>query len=111
MTGADKGMVTAAELLAATAFSEGKHTQTFPGFGSERMGRVCYRPCETAVGSNSVERSLGDEAIRHGWQVPVDAAPTGKRVLVVGAGPSGLSAAYPLTRLGHQVTIGDTGSA
>ena len=35
-----------------------------------------------------------------GWQVPVDAAPTGKRVLVVGAGPSGLSAAYHLARLG-----------
>jgi len=32
------------------------------------------------------------------WQVPVDAAPTGKRVLVVGAGPSGLSAACHLTR-------------
>jgi NADPH-dependent glutamate synthase beta subunit-like oxidoreductase len=74
------------------------------------MGRVCYRPCETAcnraqldaaVGINSVERFLGDEALRKGWQVPVDAAPTGKRVLVVGAGPSGLSAAYHLTRLGH----------
>ena len=80
------------------------------------MGRVCYRPCETAcnraqldsaVGINSVERFLGDEAIRHGWQVPVDAAPTGKRVLVVGAGPSGLSAAYHLTRMGHAVTIRD----
>jgi 2-oxoacid:acceptor oxidoreductase delta subunit (pyruvate/2-ketoisovalerate family) len=80
------------------------------------MGRVCYRPCEiacnraqldSAVGINSVERFLGDEAIRHGWQVPVDAAPTGKRVLVVGAGPSGLSAAYHLTRMGHAVTIRD----
>ena len=40
-----------------------------------------------------------------GWQVPVDAAPTGKRVLVVGAGPSGLSAAYHLARLGHSVII------
>jgi 2-oxoacid:acceptor oxidoreductase delta subunit (pyruvate/2-ketoisovalerate family) len=84
------------------------------------MGRVCYRPCETAcnraqldsaVGINSVERFLGDEALRQGWQVPVAAAPTGKRVLVVGAGPSGLSAAYHLTRLGHAVTVKDAGAA
>jgi len=84
------------------------------------MGRVCYRPCETAcnraqldsaVGINSVERFLGDEALRQGWTIPVAAAPTGKRVLVVGAGPSGLSAAYHLTRLGHAVTIRDAGAA
>ena len=80
------------------------------------MGRVCYRPCETAcnraeldeaVGINSVERFLGDEAIKQGWTVPVDAPPSGKRVLVVGGGPSGLSAAYHLARLGHAVTIKD----
>ena len=47
-----------------------------------------------------MERFLGEEALRKGWQVPVDAAPTGKRALVVGAGPSGLSAAYHLARLG-----------
>ncbi len=84
------------------------------------MGRVCYRPCETAcnrghldeaVGINSVERFLGDEAIRRKWTVSVDAEPSGKRVLVVGAGPSGLSAAYHLARLGHQVTIRDAGAA
>jgi 2-oxoacid:acceptor oxidoreductase delta subunit (pyruvate/2-ketoisovalerate family) len=82
------------------------------------MGRVCYRPCETAcnraqvdsaVGINSVERFLGDEAIRQGWTIPMTATPSGKRVLVVGAGPSGLSAAYHLTLLGHQVTIADSG--
>ena len=53
----------------------------------------------------------GHEALRKGWQGPVDAAPTGKRVLVVGAGPSGLSAAYHFTRLGHWVTIKDASAA
>jgi NADPH-dependent glutamate synthase beta subunit-like oxidoreductase len=82
------------------------------------MGRACYRPCETAcnraqmdsaVGINSVERFLGDEAIRAGWTVPPAAESTGKRVLIVGAGPAGLSAGYQLTRMGHQVTIADSG--
>ncbi|HXV56975.1 MAG TPA: NAD(P)-binding protein [Gaiellaceae bacterium] len=84
------------------------------------MGRVCYHPCETAcnrgqldeaVGINSVERFLGDEGIRNGWTVEPAAPPSGRRVLVVGAGPSGLSAAYHLTRLGHAVTVRDAGPA
>ena len=83
------------------------------------MGRVCYHPCETAcnraeldsaVGINSVERFLGDEAIRQGWQLPAAGPATGKRVLVVGAGPSGLSAAYHLRLLGHAVEIHEAGS-
>src|SRR3954451_8751644 len=82
------------------------------------MGRVCYHPCETAcnraqvdeaVGINSVERFLGDEAIRLVWTVPAPEVETGRRVLVVVAGPSGLSAAYHLRRLGHAVVVRDAG--
>ncbi|MCA9677883.1 MAG: NAD(P)-binding protein [Kofleriaceae bacterium] len=80
------------------------------------MGRACYHTCEgacnraqldEAVGIHAVERFLGDLAIREGWPAPAPAAATGKRVLVVGAGPSGLAAAYHLARLGHDVTIRD----
>jgi 2-oxoacid:acceptor oxidoreductase delta subunit (pyruvate/2-ketoisovalerate family) len=82
------------------------------------MGRVCYHPCEQAcnratldhaVGINSVERFLGDMAISRGWSVDVAVPWSGKRVLVVGAGPSGLSAAYHLRLLGHDVTVVDGG--
>jgi 2-oxoacid:acceptor oxidoreductase delta subunit (pyruvate/2-ketoisovalerate family) len=82
------------------------------------MGRVCYHTCEGAcnraqldspVGINSVEHFLGDEAIAQGWTLPAPAAPSGKKVMVVGAGPSGLSAAYQLARLGHAVTVIEAG--
>lgn len=82
------------------------------------MGRVCYHSCEgacnrskldAAVGINSVERFLGDEAIKRGWALPAAGPDSGKRVLVVGGGPSGLSAAYQLRRLGHAVTLVEAG--
>jgi 2-oxoacid:acceptor oxidoreductase delta subunit (pyruvate/2-ketoisovalerate family) len=77
------------------------------------MGRVCYHPCETAcnrvqldeaVGINSVERFLGEQAVMHGWKVAA-AEDTGKHIMVVGGGPGGLAAAYHLRRKGHAVTV------
>ena len=79
------------------------------------MGRVCYHPCEgacnrvhldEAVGINSVERFLGDQALRFNWDMPAG-EDTGKKVMIIGAGPAGLSAAYHLRRFGHSVTIFD----
>jgi len=83
-------------------------------------GRVCYHPCEShcnraqldsAVSIHAVERFLGDLAAREGWRLALETPPSGKRVLVVGAGPSGLSAAFHLARCGHQVEIRDAGPA
>ncbi|BAM05771.1 FAD-dependent oxidoreductase [Leptospirillum ferrooxidans] len=78
-------------------------------------GRVCPHPCESschrgsydnAVGIHHVERTLGDLAIKKGWSIPVlpldDRLPP---VAVVGAGPSGLSAAYQLRKKGYRVTL------
>jgi NADPH-dependent glutamate synthase beta subunit-like oxidoreductase len=83
-------------------------------------GRVCYHPCEvvcnrasldSAVSIHAVERFLGDLACDRGWMFDRPGRRTGKRVLVVGAGPSGLSAAYHLASLGHEVEIADAGEA
>jgi NADPH-dependent glutamate synthase beta subunit-like oxidoreductase len=81
-------------------------------------GRVCYHPCESvcnrarldsAVSIHAVERFLGDLALERGWAFDPPRARSGRRALVVGAGPSGLSAAYHLARLGHEVEVRDSG--
>ena len=86
-------------------------TNNFPEF----TGRLCPAPCEAAcvLGINEppvtikqIEVEIVDRALEEGWVVPVVAqTKTGKRVAVVGSGPSGLAAAQQLTRAGHDVTV------
>jgi glutamate synthase (NADPH/NADH) small chain len=94
------------------AASERLHaTNNFPEF----TGRLCPAPCEAAcvLGINAdpvtikqVEVTIVDRAWDEGWVAPVVAAVrTGKRVAVVGSGPSGLAAAQQLTRAGHDVVV------
>ena len=88
----------------------------FPGI----MGRICVRPCETGCNRNhidttvsihAVERYIGDLAIEENWKPEIDITPSGKKVLVIGAGPAGLSAAWHLALMGHEVEIKDEGDA
>ncbi len=81
-------------------------------------GRACYHPCESAcnrqhldqpIAVHALDRFLGDMATANGWTVPVRSA-TGRRILIVGAGPAGLTCAYHLKRMGHDVEILDSGS-
>jgi formate dehydrogenase (NADP+) beta subunit len=76
-------------------------------------GRVCYHFCEShcnrtlydnTVNIHAIERFLGDQAIVEKWSI-ASGKTTGKHVLIVGAGPAGLTAAYYLRRFGHAVTI------
>lgn len=86
-------------------------TNNFPEF----TGRVCPAPCEgacvlgisePAVTIKNIECSIIDHAFEQGWIVPeVPMIRTGKRVCVVGSGPSGLACAHQLNKAGHSVTV------
>lgn len=78
-------------------------------------GRACYHPCEAncnrkdldeAVAIHAVERFLGDLAVERDWSAAT-APSSGKKILIVGAGPAGLSGAWHLRRMGHAVEIRD----
>ena len=86
-------------------------TNNFPEF----TGRICPAPCEAAcvLGINSppvtiknIEKAIIERAFREGWIRPeLPSRRTGKRVAVVGSGPSGLAGAQQLNRAGHWVTV------
>jgi glutamate synthase (NADPH/NADH) small chain len=86
-------------------------TNNFPEF----TGRVCPAPCETActlaindraVNIKQIELQIVERAFREGWVEPLrPAARSGKRVAVIGSGPSGLAAAQQLNRAGHDTVL------
>ncbi len=86
-------------------------TNNFPEF----TGRICPAPCEAAcvLGINEppvtiklIEKTIVDRAWEEGWIRPeLPETRTGKRIAVVGSGPSGLAAAQQLNRAGHVVTV------
>jgi glutamate synthase (NADPH/NADH) small chain len=86
-------------------------TNNFPEF----TGRVCPAPCEgsctvglkdTPVTIKSIEKAIIDKGFAEGWITPEPPeVRTGKKVAVVGSGPSGLAAAAQLNKAGHWVTV------
>jgi NADPH-dependent glutamate synthase beta subunit-like oxidoreductase len=77
-------------------------------------GRICHHPCEAACnraghdGALSIcklERFIGDLALDEGWSFAAAPRVRAERIAVVGAGPSGLSAAFQLRRRGYAVTV------
>jgi glutamate synthase (NADPH/NADH) small chain len=87
------------------------HTNNFPEF----TGRVCPAPCEgscvlgsveTPVTIKNIEYAIADRGFAEGWIVPnPPQTRTGKKVAVIGSGPSGLAAAAELNKAGHSVTV------
>lgn len=78
-------------------------------------GFICEHPCEALCRRNMIDDAVNIRGLKRmaadaaGYVAPPECAPsTGKNVAVVGGGPSGLSAAYYLQLMGHQVTVYET---
>lgn len=91
------------------AYQINRHDNVFPGV----LGRVCHRPCEPvcrhgreglgeSVQICFLKRSASDFGMK---PAKPDITPNGKSVCVIGAGPSGLTAANDLALLGYRVTV------
>jgi glutamate synthase (NADPH/NADH) small chain len=86
-------------------------TNNFPEF----TGRICPAPCEAACTLNipdtpvtikTIECAIIDKGFENGWVVPqINAEKTGKKIAVVGSGPSGMACAQQLARAGHDVHL------
>ncbi len=86
-------------------------TNNFPEF----TGRVCPAPCEAACVLNinndavtikNIEHAIIDKGWEEGWVLPQPSTRhTGKKVAIIGSGPSGLAAAQQLARAGHHVVV------
>ncbi len=86
-------------------------TNNFPEF----TGRICPAPCEAScvlginkppVAIEEIEKTIIEVAFQKGIIKPrIPSKRTGKKVAVVGSGPSGLAAAAQLNQAGHQVTV------
>ncbi|OQM77089.1 glutamate synthase subunit beta [Manganibacter manganicus] len=94
-----------------TAIANLHSTNNFPEF----TGRICPAPCEEActlnledipVAIKTIEQALADKAYETGYIRPYPAQThTGKRVAIIGSGPSGMAAAQQLGRTGHEVHV------